>query len=355
MKTVLIDPGEGEINSQIAREIRSFGPDLTLSFNAILSDGEGHFLCDYIETPHLNILVDPAFYALEATRSPLNFFSSVDRADVAWFQSNGVSKIFFLPHAAKELSFPAQEERIYDVVFLGSCSDYEGLKAKWQKILSREEMLVLEMAITRMLTPPLVSLTEALASSIAKANVDPQTLGIQRLFFYLDNYVRGKDRIELIKAIKSSTVHVFGEPAWTNPESQVSWQKYFKDDPHVVLHPAVSYEESFSVMSQAKISLNSAPFFKHGSHERILNALMCGSLPLTTQNGYVSEFFRDGKDLLTYQVGRWEEADEKVRTLLEDEKRRKTMTSEGKARVIEAHTWDIRGAELLSSISKLLE
>lgn len=355
VQTLLIDPQGGLISDELQSQIQAFFPDFIFSFNSSVPDERGKYFWDYLDFPYLNALVDPAFYAVDMARSPLTFFTTVDREDCRWMRSNGIQKIFFWPHAV-EATPPFQEkgEKVFDVVFLGTCTDFAGLQLEWQSQLSPNEITVLESAIDKMLTPPLPSLTEALAISFSEKQIDSPQFNFKKVFYYLDNYIRGKDRYELIRSLKGVQVHLFGEASWNNPQVTLAWKHYMKDLDHVVLHPPLSYQESFAITRQAKICLNSSPFFKHGSHERIFNALITGAVPLTTHNGFIEEYFAPGEDLLTYAPGRWESASDQVKALLASESKRLEMAEKGKAKVLAHHTWDHRAKELLGIWKELL-
>lgn len=355
VETLIIDPEGGALSQELQQQILTFLPDFIMSFNSSIADEKGKYFWDYLEIPYLNALVDPAYYSIDMARSPFSFFTTVDREDCSWMRSNGVNKIYFWPHAAPA-NPPLEQntEKLYDVAFLGTCTDFTGLQLEWQSKLLPSEITVLKGAIDRMLTPPLPSLTQALADSFAPMQLDPAKFNFNKVFYYLDNYVRGKDRYELIRSLKGVQVHLFGEPSWNNPQASGAWKHYIKDLEHVVLHPPVSYQESFKITQQAKICLSSSPFFKHGSHERILNAFISGAVPLTTQNGFVEEFFSPGQDLLTYAPGKWEEAGDKVKALLGDDKKRQEMAELGREKVLANHTWDNRAKELLAIWKEVL-
>lgn len=351
VETLILD--QGSIDVGVYNRLVEFGPDFTLSFNTMGSDPKGKFLWDYLETPHLNALVDPAFYAIPSFKSPFSIFSSVDREDCKWLQNVQNLKAFFWPHAVDSKPFE-KKEKIYEVIFTGTCTDYLSLEKQFLQALKKEESDILEVAIQIMLTMPLKSLIEALLSALKEFEKEPKEVDFARMFYFLDHYVRGKDRLELIKAIRDVPVHIFGEASWINPIEKVSWKEYLGDQPNVILHPSVSYAESFDITAKSKICLNSTPFFKHGSHERILNALVSDSLPLTTHNGFVEEFFEPGKDLLTYQIGEWDKVNEQVNSILANGSLRKEMVEAGRKKVLESHTWDVRAKELIQHMNTIL-
>ena len=353
-KTLILDPKNGEITNAMKTSILDFSPDCLFSFNSTVPDQEGKYLWDHLQIPGWTALVDPAFYAIEMTRSPYTRLTTVDREDCKWLIENGVKNTFFWPHAV-EASFPRNEnsERPFDVVFLGTCTDFEGLKLQWSQSLNDSEIQILNKSIQIMMTPPGNSLLKALALSVSSfPSIDPRSLDFKSLFHFLDNYVRGKDRFELIRSIKTAKVHIFGEPSWNNFKGGASWKEYLKNQSNVILHPPVKYAESFEIATQAKICLNSSPFFRHGSHERILNAFMSGAVPLTTHNGFVEEFFQPGTDLISYQTGDYSSIDSQVNELLASESKRREMADIGRQKVLKSHTWDTRAKELLDYIRK---
>lgn len=350
-ETLITDPEKGAITNAMKQSMLDFSPDCFFSFNSTVPDADGKFLWDYFQLPAWTALVDPAFYSLEMTRSPYTRLTTVDREDCKWLVDNGVKNTFFWPHGVESDLPMIEGERPLDVVFLGTCTDFEGLKMQWNLALNESEKEILNAAIQIMMTSPGNSLLKALALSVSSfPSIDPRSLDFKGIFHYLDNYVRGKDRYELIRSIKTAKVHIFGEPSWNNLKGGASWKEYLKNQPNVVLHPPVSYAESFEIAGQAKICLNSSPFFRHGSHERILNAFMTGAVPLTTHNGFVEEFFQPGIDLLSYQTGDYSHVDEQINSLLSNESKRREMAEIGRQKVLKSHTWDTRAKELLEFI-----
>lgn len=352
VETLILDPKNGEISNAMIRSIQEFSPDCLFSFNSTFPDKEGKYIWDNLQIPAWTALVDPAFYAIEMTRSPYTRFTTVDREDCKWLIDNGIKNTFFWPHAV-EASLPVVEnqDRPFDVVFLGTCTDFEGLKMQWNQALNESEKQVLNTAIQTMMKPPGNSLLKALALSVSSyPKIDPRGLDFKSIFHFLDNYVRGRDRYELIRSIKTAKVHIFGEPSWNNLKGGAGWKEYLKNQPNVVLHPPVSYDESFEIAHQAKICLNSSPFFRHGSHERILNAFMSGAVPLTTHNGFVEEFFQPGMDLISYQIGDYSHVESQINDLILNENKRREMAALGRQKVLKSHTWDNRAEELLTFI-----
>jgi glycosyltransferase involved in cell wall biosynthesis len=266
-------------------------------------------------------------------------------------QGAGFDRAFFWPHAVEsELVGSGSAEKIYDVVFLGSCYDYESLRVSWRQQNPESVNKVLDDAIDLVFGDNRTSLSEALAKAWEAAKLPSRGVDFAALFYYLDNYTRGRDRVELIRAIKDVPVHVFGSLAEDNAVGMLGWAPYLAACKNVTVHSAVSFAEGLNIQRKAKIALNSAPFFKNGSHERVLTALACGALPLTTDTAYFRSQFKEGEEIAFYQPANRELANDIVKNYLHDEGRRQQMVLKGAQKVAEKFTWDVRADQLLQAI-----
>lgn len=356
IETLVIDVQETPLDSRGIAQIQAFDPQLTCSFNTFLPSRENMYLWDILQIPHLYIHVDPALYASHLTKSPFIIISCVDRKDTAALRSDTFPRTFFLPHAIERgISYDEKADRPLDVVFLGSCYDYETLKETWKGDFSPEIIAFLENAISHVLADNHTSIADALVQAWSEAKLDPRTVDFITLYKYIDYYSRGKDRVDLIRSIKGTTVHVFGDTAPDIPACKKGWQHYLKNQSNVVIHPAVKFDQSLDVLKQAKICLNSMPFFKDGSHERILYAYACGALPLTTDNLWVREQFVDNQDILLYQHHALDKVESILKPYLKDENKRLEAVRLGKEKVLKKHTWDNRAQEVIATLLDVTE
>lgn len=353
--TRIIDVNEGPLSADIIGSIVRFGPDLTCSFNTLMPTGENRFLWDVLQTPHWSILLDPAIYSTSLAQSPYSILSCVDKDDVPLLAGSGFDRAFFWPHAVeKEMIGTGDKEKVYDAVFLGSCYDYESLRVSWRQQNPENINKVLDDAIDLVFSDNRTSLAEALAKAWQAANIPPQGVDFPSLFYYLDNYTRGRDRVELIRAIKDVPVHVFGALSDDNAVGVLGWSPYLAANKNVTVHPPVSFAEGLNIQRKAKVALNSAPFFKNGSHERVLTALACGAVPLTTDTRYFREHFPEGKAAVYYQPLKWEHANEVVKEYVGDEKLRNELVQRGAEIVAKEYTWDKRVEDFMQASSVIL-
>ncbi len=240
------------------------------------------------------------------------------------------------------------------MTFLGSCYDYESLRASWRQRNHESVNKVLDDAIDLFYAEKRTTLAEALVKAWNRSGQDPAGVDFTTLFYYLDNYTRGKDRVELIRSIKDAHVHVFGDLSTDNAVGILGWSQYLAKQSNVTVHTSVPYKEALNVTRNSKICLNSAPFFKDGSHERVLVALACGAVPVTNKNLYFEECFKDGKDVVFYSLADRAPVNDRINELLHNEPLRVEMARHGQQIVKRDHTWDNRVDQLLNTLPDML-
>lgn len=351
----VFDTGELSFNASDAVDIMNVKPDFTCSFNSSTSFTDGRFFWDILKVPHVSFLVDSAIYYLPYLKSPYSILTCVDRSDYNALRAYNFDRVFFWPHAIESDIEMGNEERIYDVVFLGSCYDYESLRLFWKKQLPKEVSAVLDNASDLVLSDRIISISEALAKAWNDSGLPPSNVDFSALFFYLDYYTRGKDRVELIRSISDAKVHVFGDMMNDHICYRNGWPHYLKSKSNVVIHPAVGYTESLNILRKSKICLNSIPCFRNGSHERVFAGLGCGALPITSDSSYWREAFDIGSELLVYRSGHWNEVNDWIKDLLTNNDKREEIILKGRNKVLKEHTWDARVDQLLIELPPLLK
>lgn len=88
-------------------------------------------------------------------------------------------------------------------------------------------------------------------------------------------------------------IHVYG-----NGWEQTGLFSY----PNFHLHSPVPFEEGIKLMSRSKILLNHMAWFKHGSSERIFNAMAQGAVCVTDSNRYLDNILQDNVNCLIYSL-----------------------------------------------------
>lgn len=354
IKSFIVDTPDGVLEISSIEKIIRERPDFTCSFNSLLPMPNGQFLADQLCTPHLAFLVDPPIYVMDLIKSPYCMVSCVDRFDCDVVKAAGFPNVFFFPHAIdRELATDPGRKRSLDVVFLGSCYDYENLRKEWQQKYPPEVAKVIENAIDISLSGHLKTFIQALVEAWNGSGLDPAGFDFKDLCFYVDNYVRGWDRVSLVRAIKDVPVHIYGG-LWDNEMMVKGWDYYLKGQKNVIVNPAVSFDQSLEILKDSKISLNSIPFFRNGSHERIFNGLAAGAVVVTTDNLYVKEQFSEEEGIVLYEHKRWDQVNESIDEYLKHEGKRHDVVLKGQNKVLKSHTWDNRVELLQETLPPIL-
>lgn len=355
VETLIVDVEERGLNRDHLRKIIKFKPTLTCSFNSMQPASPGVFLWDQIGIPHWSILVDPAIYSINLTTSPLSILSCVDRDDCKALLDHKFRRLFFMPHAiAPPQPLLPRQPRCYPIVMLATCYDYESLQSHWRSTLPPGEMQVLEAAIDHVLSQEAIPLAHALMRAWEESPISQQEIDLELLFYYLDYYTRGYDRVALVRAFKNYPVHIFGSTSHDHPSYKRGWHHYLQDCPHATIHPPVSYDAVPDLLQRSKIALNSMLFFRDGSHERALDSLACGCLPLCSYSLWLKEQFSCGQELLLYPPQGYEAAVEQVADLLNNEQKRALLAESGKEKVLKHHTWLARAKDVIEGLPQLL-
>lgn len=338
-------------------EIFQDPPDCTLSFNGLLPDDEGRFFCDMIQIPHVACLVDSPNQFFPLIKSPFTIITCVDRFFCEFFKGMNFQNVLFMPHGVeKNLSASMDNERSYDVVMLSSCIDFNAIRQEWTQKYSKELCKVLdeaaEITLSDQETPYVQAFVQALDRHVSKGGgIDPQQIDFVNVLDDLELYVRGFDRIQVIKGIKDAKVDIFG-----SGDTKDSWKQYLgSSHKNVVVHEPIPYERALDIMKDSKILLNSCPQIKNGGHERIFAGLACGALVLTNENIFMRENFKDGNSIAFYRHKQWDKINDQVNNYLSDETKRKEVVHKGKEIVMKGHTWDHRAAVLLKELPALLK
>lgn len=310
-------------------------PDFTIGFNGALKMEDGTFFCDYINVPHVSCLLDPPYRFLDLINSPNISITCDDQECCALLKSRGFNRVAFLPHAVEpELALEPEMERIYDITFLGTCIDPAKIKNEWKKKFSPKIMRLMEEAARVGLGDNITSFMTALLQDLDPAEN-------QQVFEAVEIYVKGVDRLRLLRSFSEKQVHVFGAGM-----EGIEWKKVLGKEVNLFVHPPVTYKQAIEVMKQSKVVLNSSIKNKQGAHERVFTAAACGAVVVTNNNPWISQQFIDGKEIILYSSQDLAKCCLSVEDLLKDDSKRREIAEAGKKRVMAGHTWDHRVKQL---------
>lgn len=329
-------------------------PDCTLSFNGLLPDEQGRFFCDTMKIPHVACLIDSPTQFLILASSPYTIITAPDRFSCEFFKGLKCENVLFLPHAVeRELAPPMKDvPRKYEVVMLSSGIDFEAIAKDWPNQYPKSICNVMYEAIELSLSDQEISCIQAFIQIMdrhtTESKITPGVINYPEIIDQIEIYVKGRERVELVRAIKDAPIHLFGS-------SIDIWQKYLKNKSNVIFHEAVDFDKAVEIMKESKIVLNSCAWLKDGAHERILAGLACGALVLTHENIYMREHFKDDFSIAFYQMGRWDKANQKINDYLAHPEKMEKVAERGRDIVMRKHTWDQRAKSLLKELPQILK
>ncbi len=125
-----------------------------------------------------------------------------------------------------------------------------------------------------------------------------------------------------------------------------TWKKApFADHPLLTIVPSVTPEESLNELAYAKMSLNVMAWHKDGFTERIANSMLYRSIVVSDRSTCLEEQYKDGEELVLFDLTEIASLSERIRELLDDDRQREAMAERAYQRAIAEDTWDQR-AEL---------
>ena len=346
---------ERENPEPFLESIFSNPPDCTFSINGLLPDEGGQFFCDMIKIPHVACLTESYTEFSILAQNKLNILTCPDAFASQYFRGLGCDQAVFMPHGVSPaLESDSSLSKKYDVLFVGSCIDYEYIRQEWKKKYPKPLYEALEKAqeitLSDYKTNYMNALVQAINEATQKEPMDMESFNMLELIQELELFVKGRDRIELIRSIKDAQVTIFGATIGLK-----GWDQYLKDMKNVKIHSPIPFESAIEAMKMSKIVLNSSPASKNGAHDRIFTALGTESFLLTSQNVFMDHHFVNGQDLSYYIHGEWADVNEIINFYLENDTERLAAARNGREKAMTEHTWDRRVQDLLRQLPPLIE
>lgn len=160
---------------------------------------------------------------------------------------------------------------------------------------------------------------------------------------FVDRYIRQWYREQVLRALlrQKITVDVVG----------MRWEMYQGEGrEYLRIHEPCTYAGQLSMLAQSKLVLNVQPLFQDGPHDRVMNAMMNRSVPVTDSCCFLEEQFICGRELYIYDRNQPDIMAEWVRSALKDVPALEDMAENAFKKVSEGHTWYSRVAALWHDI-----
>lgn len=321
-----------------------------------LKTASGVNVWEELGIPCINILVDhPYWYGSILRNSPSNcLVLCVDRNHM-----NFVNRFYptiemngFLAHGgtvgAAEIC--KMTSRTIDVMYAGSLLIKYIDKPDFSK-WSFDARGVCEATIAYLLEHPEETIEDTLEKQLKEAQVQLQEQELCAFIsdcVYIERIVSSHFREKIMRTIAEAGIHLelYGE-GWEDCE----WISL----PNVNYKGLISPEEVLEKMDDTRIVLNTFPWFKDGSHERIFNGMLRGCVIASDYSGYLQEIMPDdlwcGFSLAEEDIAA---LPARIKALLADEEKLQKMSDAGYRFALEGHTWQQRARELHEDVLKYL-
>lgn len=318
-------------------------PDCFFGIHAIQCDPIFAFgkpyLFEQLNKPYFCYQLDPTIEISHLIDKPLAHLLHVD-ANYSQLVSPLIPHSHFFPFGVdRELKGDEKKEGL---VFFGSCFDYETLSQFFENKWGLSIVKRLKDSAYEALKDPCLNINQLVFNEFGDT-----PLFLQYMTF-AESYMRAVERIDLIKNLcKNFAITVYGQ---TSSMGQVlpkkGWREYLTDCSQVIVKSAVSYHQSLQIMKKSRIVINSSPHFRHGFHDRFLNAIACNAVPLTNDIDYCRTHFKEGP--IYYHYGEWEMLNENVNHVLKS--KIDHLNNLNRQYLMATHTWHDRAKMFLKSI-----
>ncbi len=290
-KTLVFDPDDYSKSTQALFSFAEKGIDAAYFFNNVgllQTLGDGRNLWETLHIPCYDFLVDhPMYYADSLDYAPARttlLCADLTHTDYAHRFYPRIEKAIFLPTGGCEIS-PAPktwDERDIDVLFIGS----------YKCNLSCSESK-LDDDIKDYLTQHTDCTFEQAVEHCQPCDSGDELKTIIENHRFSETNLTSDYRKQLMELLLKEGIHlhVYGN----------GWEQTGLDShPNFHLHSPVSFEEGIRLMGRSKILLNHMAWFKHGSSERIFNAMAQGGVCVTDSSKYLDDILQDNVNCLIY-------------------------------------------------------
>lgn len=303
-------------------------------------------LVNILKCPKINIWVDHPVFTVEKVKDYLqknDFIECViDREHVKYLNSRkGIrTKNCFLPHGGKALNVdicPLGKRNI-EVLYVGSTKRFP----------SPNDELIGKCLEEMIMNPNLTSL-----DAISKVIMDECSIDEDSLKFLPENTLDMLQQNEwaAVGYYRTETVRALIESGIKVEVHGSGWDKLdFANHPNLILGGPLTPTECIEKMNDSVIVLNSMPWFKDGTHERIFNGMLAGSLVVTDKSKWLEENLIDDENVILFDLMEIDKMVEKVKKIVANPEKYQAIADEGYRTAVARHTWSHRALEVLSML-----
>lgn len=278
------------------QEIMDIPISCTLSVNATF---EHSLFFESLGVPHIFIAVDAPFWFHDrALGCSYAIDCFPDQDAMAFYEKNYQKKPFWFPHACTLGPSRQYEQSVRDIPFFFPASylDDEKEYALWERLFGSSLALKMASDVEEFLTRSTESYFQMLERLYQPLH-ELTSLSKMAFFRSMDTFVRGRDRINLLKKCGGETIHI--------ASTKTDCERYQQRCPKVrfVYEGERAFEELFPLFVRSKCVLNSLPTLRFGLHERVLYALSFGCGVYSTTMHLLPEWIQSAPFVSFYDQG----------------------------------------------------
>lgn len=252
-----------------------------------------------------------------------------------------VGRVEFMPHAGTyngKLNLEGYDKRPYDVLFSGTYYRPQSYLEQIDNTFKDNELLRVfyHNLAEYMIDNNSITTEQAVLDVIDMMELSLAQEQVKQLFRFsepIDWMARMYYREKIISIIAEAGIDIWllGRGWENHPSANLS-------NVHII-NDRVPFARTLPVMAEAKINLNVMPWFKAGTHDRIFNILLSGSLPLTDSSKWLKEHFQDKKDIVYYKLDACEEIPQLIKHYLDNSDEAKAIIQNGFDIVADNYVW----------------
>lgn len=302
---------------------------------------------DMWNTVVIDILMDPPFrfhsFLNSHSKNYRLFCCDYDHVEyVKKHFSDRVPYVAFMPHVGAvpkpETPFVPYADRKYDILFSATYYSPESKLAQMDQAFSENAALqnFYHLMFQNLVEDSSLTTEQALFLTMQQNGLSVPDDTLKTLFLcseYVDWAIRMYQRGQVVSVLAESglDLYLLGR-GWENHSSSKYPNVHRIDD-------RVPYAQTLTAMADAKINLNVFPWFKAGTHDRIFNTLLQHSLPLTDSSRWVDLNFKDGQDIVLYDLKHLEQLPGIAERMLKNPSQAETIIQNGYEKVRRNFTW----------------
>ena len=238
------------------------------------------------------------------------------------------------PPAGEDAGYSGNDKRIYDVVFIGACNYVDDgcvrddFQKEYYEYMKSNPDKTFEYGLSELLRIKNYVVDKGRFLDILESLAD--------VCRNVVNYYRTKVLETILTA--GIKVDVYGD----------TWDRYCGGGKeNLIIHDAVTVDESLKVWGQAKIGLNVMTWHKAGMTERIANICMSGAVCLTERTDYLDKEFCNYGDIVMFDLKELKKLPDIIKKLLNDARLRSRIAENAYHKAVMNHTWDARAKEII--------